>query len=153
MKKFMMSKRFNKTSCSDFNLYEKDGKYYSKYDGSEWVPCFLYDFGWGRENGFYKVPLGDFLDLIKIVLDKSDKEDSYAAASIIVDIYAPELKSFLLDLINTYNKSIDYVRLNSIFNLDVPLNRTLNDEMNLQSIEKEYSDWKYISQYFKQIKK
>ena len=59
----------------------------------------------------------------------------------------------MLDLINTYNKSIDYARLNSIFNLDVPLNRTLNDEMNLQSIEKEYSDWKYISQYFKQIKK
>ena len=153
MKKFMMSKRFNKTSCSDFGLYEKGGKYYSKCDGSEWEPCSLYDFGWGRENGFFKVPLGDFSDLIKIVLDYSDEEDSYAAASIIIDIYASELKIFLLDLINSHNVSIDYDRLRSHFQLDVPQNRTFKVGMDLQEIEKEYADWKNISKYFQNINK
>ena len=117
MKKFMMSKKFNKILCSDFNLYEKNGKYYSKYDESEWIPCFLYDFGWGRENGFYKVPLGDFSELIQIVLDKNDEEDSYAAASIIIDNYPFELKAFLLDIIRNHNKNVDYNRLNIIFKL------------------------------------
>lgn len=152
MKKFMMSKKFNKISCSDFNLYEKNGKYYSKYDESEWTPCLLYDFGWGKENGFYRVPLGDFSELIGIVLSRSDEEDSYAAASIIIDNYASELKSFLLDTISTDSKNVDYGRLNLIFKLEVPLNRTLDDRMDLASIEKEYSDWKYISQYFKNKK-
>ena len=153
MKKFMMSKRFNKILYSDFDLYEKDGKYYSNHDGSEWIPCILYDYGWGRENGFYKVPLGNFSDLIKIVLDDTDEEDSYAAASIILDVYASELKVFLLDLIDAYDKNIDYKKLKLIFNLDVPLNRTIKDKMNLQNIDKEYADWKYISQYFQKINK
>jgi len=145
----MMSKKFNKTLCSDFNLYEKNGKYFSNYDESEWIPCFLYDFGWGRENGFYKVPLGDFYDLIKIVLDKNDEEDSYAASSIIVDKYSYEFKLFLLDIIQTNRQNVDYERLNVIFKLDVPINRTIKDGMDLKSIEKEYSDWELISRYFK----
>ena len=60
----------------------------------------LIDFGWGKENGFYKKPLGIFTELIKIVLDFTDQEDSYGAASIIEDYYPNELKSYLLTLIN-----------------------------------------------------
>ncbi len=153
MKNFMMSKKFNKISYSDFDLYEMGGKYFRKIDGSEWIPCLLYDFGWGKENGFYKVPLGDFTDLIKIVLEKSDDEDSYAAASIIMYNYVFELKTYLLDLINTYNKNVDYGRLCSIFKLEIPLNRTIKEGMNFQNIDKEYSDWKNISRYFNKFKK
>ena len=85
MKKFMMSTRFNKQTPSDFNLEYINGKYISLIDGSEWEACALYDFGWGKENGFYKKPLGTFTELIKIVLDFTDQEDSYGAASIIED--------------------------------------------------------------------
>lgn len=153
MKNFMMSKKFNKQSYSDFDLYEMDGKYFRKIDGSEWIPCLLYDFGWGKENGFYKVPLGNFADLIKIVLDNSDDEDSYAAAAIIMDYYVFELKTYLLDLISTYNKNVDYGRLCSIFKLEIPLNRTIKEGMNFQNVDKEYSDWKKISQCFNKFKK
>ena len=151
MKYFMMSNRFDKKSYTDFNLHKINDKYYDQIN-CEWVPCKLYDFGWGRENGFYKAPLGDFSRLISIVLDKSDKEDSYAAASIINDMYALELKAYLLDLINNYDKSVDYKSLKNIFNLDIPLNRTLKNNMDLRLIENEYNDWKNISDFFKRIK-
>ena len=96
----MMSTRFNKQTPSDFNLEYINGKYISLINGSEWEACALYDFGWGKENGFYKKPLGTFTELIKIVLDLTDQEDSYGAASIIEDYYSNELKSYLLTLIN-----------------------------------------------------
>ena len=33
-----------------------------------YVKASLYDFGWGKENGFYKDPLPDFNSLLEIVL-------------------------------------------------------------------------------------
>lgn len=152
MKYFRMSRNFDKSLLSDFDLYEKNNKYYDKEDNSEWKPCFLYDFGWGKEYGFYRVPLGDFNDLMKFVLNSSDIEDSYAAASIILDNYGMELKNYLINLINMYNKNIDYKKLNSIFKLSIPLNRTIEPKMNLNKIKKEYLDWKKISLYFEKIK-
>lgn len=88
---------------------------------------------------------------MKIVLNSSDIEDSYAAASIILDNYAMELKNYLINIINTYNKNIDYKKLNSVFKLSMPLNRTIEPKMNLNKIKKEYLDWKKISLYFEKI--
>lgn len=68
---------------------------------------------------------------MQIVLNSSDIEDSCAAASIILDNYAMELKNYLINIINTYNKNIDYKKLNSIFKLSMPLNRTIEPKMNL----------------------
>lgn len=88
---------------------------------------------------------------MQIVLNSSDIEDSYAAASIILDNYAMELKKYLINIINTYNKNIDYKKLNSVFKLLMPLNRTIEPKINLNKIKKEYLDWKKISLYFEKI--
>ena len=111
MKYFLMSMKFNKQSPSDFGLEIVNGKFVSSKDGSEWVQCQLYDYGWGKENGYYKKPLGSFEELIKIVLDFIDEEDSYGAASIIEDIYPNELKQFLLDLMHHQPSSKIKIRL------------------------------------------
>lgn len=148
MKKFMMSTRFNKQTPSDFNLEYINGKYISLIDGSKWETCALYDFGWGKENGFYKKPLGTFTELIKIVLDLTDQEDSYGAASIIEDYYPNELKSYLLTLINQQIDEETKERLSSIFKLYNPINRTFNKDYSLEENKKEYQQWVEISKFF-----
>ena len=96
MKYFVMSTMFNKQTPSEFGMKYVEGHFVSLQDNSEWAQCQLYDFGWGRENGFYKKPLGSFHELMSIVIDFSDDEDSYGAASIIEDLYLTELKEYLL---------------------------------------------------------
>ena len=91
MKYFLMSCRFNKQSPNDFGLKYENGVFYSKKDNSIWRICDLYDFGVGRENGFYKEPLPNFEGLVKILLDSSDKEDRYGAAAIIIYNYIDDL--------------------------------------------------------------
>lgn len=68
MKYFIMSRKFDKQSPSSFELEYSNGKFISLKDGSEWVQCHLYDYGWGKENGFYKKPLGSFNELINLLL-------------------------------------------------------------------------------------
>lgn len=156
MDKFLMSIRFNKQSPGDFGLTFKDGKFIRTADNTEWMPCELYDFGWGKENGFYKIPLGSFDELMSLVLCNSDEEDTYAAASIIMDKYPIELKEFLLNLmnqkINFKNKrqiKCQIKQLNRIFNLHRSINLTPIDSLTHAEIEKEFQDWKNIALYFK----
>ena len=91
-KYFVMSVRFNKCSALDFGLIPKDsGTAIDPNDNSIWVKTELYDFGWGKENGFYKAPLPDFDTLLELVLHSEDRDDMYGAAAIILEKYADEL--------------------------------------------------------------
>ena len=148
MKYFLMSMKFNKQSPSDFGLEIVNGKFVSSKDGSEWVQCQLYDYGWGKENGYYKKPLGSFEELIKIVLDFIDEEDSYGAASIIEDIYPNELKQFLLDLMHHQPSSKIKIRLCSLFKLNFSINRTFNKDYSFENNEIEYQEWKKIGEFY-----
>lgn len=52
---FVMSTRFDKCEASDFGLEQLDAKRATNpKDHTLWGKCKLYDFGWGKENGFYK---------------------------------------------------------------------------------------------------
>jgi len=148
MKNFIMSFRYNKQSDSDFGMEYKDGKYISEKDGSEWVKCKLYDFGWGKENGFYKIPLGTFHELIALVLSDEDKEDSYGAAAIIATNYQMELKIFLQNLMTQKINISTKEKLNEIFFLDESYNKTFEIGMTFSQIEKEYNDWKQIAKFY-----
>ncbi len=148
MKYFLMSNRFNKQSPSDFGLEYVNGKFVSLKDGSEWEQCQLYDYGWGKENGYYKKPLGSFDELIEIVLDVIDDEDSYGAASIIEDMYPHELKQFLLDLIHHQPSRKIKNRLCNLFKLNFSINRTFNKDYSFEKNENEYQEWKKISEFY-----
>ena len=81
-KYFVMSMRFNKRSASDFGLVPVDlNMAVNPEDNSVWKRATLYDFGWGKENGFYKYPLLEFEDLFELVLCATDREDVYGAAA------------------------------------------------------------------------
>lgn len=98
MKYFLMSCRFDKQSPNDFGLKYENGIFYSKKDNSIWNICNLYDFGVGRENGFYKEPLPKFENLIEILLKSDDKEDRYGAAAIIIYNFIDDLYLYLTSI-------------------------------------------------------
>ncbi len=148
MKYFLMSTRFNKQSPSDFGLKYVDGKFISLKDGSEWVQCQLYDYGCGKENGFYRKPLGSFNELISLVLNFTDDEDSYGAASIIEDRYPTELKKYLLELMHQQVPRKMKNRLCDLFKLNYPINRTYNKDYSVEQNDIEYQQWKEIGEFY-----
>lgn len=148
MKYFRMSFRFNKSNYADFGLICKNGKFYNNDDNSEWKMMKLYDFGWGQENGFYRLPVGDFDFLIHLVLYSNDEEDSYGAAAYINELLCLDLKTFLLDYIKEKHSKDEIRKLKDLFDLSNPLNRTFVVSMTLDEIINESNDWKKISNYF-----
>ena len=148
MRYFMMSMRFNKQHPSSFGLKYKDGRFVSLVDDSEWVPCQLYDYGWGKENGYYKKPLGSFDELIKLVLDFTDDEDSYGAAAIIEDMYSNELKQYLLEYIHHQPSKKIKTRLSDLFKLNLSINRTYNKDYSFEKNDIEYKQWKRICEFY-----
>ena len=147
MKYFLMSTLFNKETAAVFGLVEKDGRFFLESDNSEWVKCQLYDYGWGDENGFYKLPLSDFYELINIVLT-GEKEDSFGAAAIIMDRYNDELKSFLIELMDKNPSNKSKKLLFDTFKLKWGTNRTAKNGMYIQEIEKEARDWEKIKEFY-----
>lgn len=158
MDNFLMSIRFNKQSPDDFGLTFKDGKFIRIADNTEWVPSSLYDFGWGKEKGFYKIPLGSFDELMSLVLNDSDTEDSYGAAAIILELYPLELKKYLLEYMNqkvsfkdSFKRKKLSKKLAQIFRLHMGVNLTMNIGMSSGQIDKEYADWNSIALFFKKF--
>lgn len=150
MKHFRMSIRFNKQSPQDFGLTDQQGRFICEQDGSQWVSRQLYDFGWGKENGFYKIPLGNFEQLMELVQGK-DKEDAYGAAAVIIEEYPTELKRYLLDLmqheVRFWNRK-RYRVLNRIFALHRGVNLTFQEGMPISTVEAEHRQWKEIAKFY-----
>ena len=151
MKYFLMSTRFNKQSPQDFGLMSVNGKFIRADDRTEWISCQLFDLGWGEENGFYKVPLGSFEELMRLVLCDDDLEDSYGAAAMILKQYTVELKAYLLDITEQKAKFKDRKKLrklNQLFNLQSGSNLTCQVGMPFGEMAKEHNDWKQIAHFF-----
>lgn len=148
MKRFLVSYRFNKVTACDFGLVCKDGKYVRLSDNSEWEKYASFDFGWGDEIGFYKKPLPNFYELIKIVETDDDREDCFGAAAIILQKHIIELKRYLLEKAKTELTKAYKKRLVEFFKIDKAINRTAANGMTIAEIEKEYEDWVTIADSF-----
>ncbi len=136
-RKFLMSTKRDKTTAKDFGLVEKDGRYFNEKDGSEWVPHPMYDYGSGPENGFYKLPLGSFKELITYMEEKrEDWDQSLPAAVMILEKYPQELKKYLLKKIKDGIEHFYREFLIFAFKLDDLGSKTTD--------EKELEDWEYI---------
>ena len=143
---FVMSRRFNKTKPEDFGFIIVDGIIISPIDQSIWKPKKLYDFGCGQENGYYKTPLPEFLELMRIILEESDEDDIYGSAAIILEMFPKELLLYL-ESIETLTKNIKD-KLNKVFILSKPINRTFKNQMSLEEVKSEYERWLKISKNF-----
>ena len=92
-KLFLMSMRFDKQSPADFGLvaYENSDIFFRQTDHSLWKSRALYDYGCGKENGYYKIPMPDFNELVNIILHSKTDDDKYGAAAVILDDFCDEL--------------------------------------------------------------
>lgn len=145
---FVMSNRFNKQSALDFGLLESDnGMALNPADGSLWKKDQLFDFGWGEENGYYRVPLPCFSQLIDMVLSGDNDEDIYGAAAIIEKQHPDELLAFCENLVLDSGRTRDFERLSLVFHLDYPVNRCTISGKTREEIQADSDRWKRISEY------
>lgn len=147
-KLFMLSKRFDKKTPGDFGLIaSKDADIYIRpSDNSLWKRRNLYDFGWGKENGYYKLPLPQFDDLVNIVLNSECKDNKYGAAAIILDEYNDNLLSKCQKILKDKRNAKKYCDFFKILHLDVPLNRSSTLGKNYKEISEDFEKWKDISE-------
>lgn len=151
---FVMSIRFNKQSALDFGLTDKgNGMAVNQADGSLWKKDLLYDFGWGPENGYYRVPLPDFSHLLDILLVESNDEDIFGAAAIIERQHPEELLEYCENMILDPKRTKDFEKISRIFRLDDPINRCSIKGKQYQEILSDSERWKRISEYSAQFRR
>ena len=146
-KYFVMSRRFDKQSASDFGLVQKNENVaINLSDDSTWIKAELYDFGWGSEHGFYKLPLPCFSTLFELVLHSDDLDDMYGAAAVILSKYPDMLLEKCKTILNDSEKKEESERLVSIFNLKIPINRSPTNHKTIQQIKEDFARWETLSE-------
>lgn len=143
---FVMSTRFDKSKASDFGLISKSADIaINPIDRSTWRKAALYDFGWGKENGFYKEPLPDFDLLLDLALYSTDYEDMYGSAAIILEKFPDNLlykcELFMQDC---FHKK-EFQKMVKLFDLKCPTNRCSVLGKTYEQIENDYKRWLTIS--------
>lgn len=147
---FVMSMRFNKYNASDFGFISNGtNTAINPNDNSIWVKAALYDFGWGKENGFYKAPLPSFDTLFELALYSANRDDMYGAAAIILEKYADELLCQCEILVNDRFRKKEFKKLVEIFKLKLPINRCAVVQKTYEQIQNDYARWKKISEIAK----
>ena len=149
---FMMSMRFDKKYPADFGLIPSvnNDVYFLPSDNSIWEKRDLYDFGWGKENGYYNLPLPQFDDLINIIINSECNDDRYGAAAILLDDYGDKLLIKCQDILKDEQNVNMYCGFFNLLQLDFPLNRSSILGKSLREISKDFEHWKDIS---KQVRK
>ena len=147
-KHFLMSKRFDKCSAKDFGLEQVEGERCAAIDpkdGTVWAKVSLYDFGWGKENGYYKKPFLTFPQLYSLVLNNESGDDLYGAAAIILDHFPDELLAECEGIMNDHARKQEFRKLIEVFDLKNPANRCPIQGKSACQINSDYSRWKRVS--------
>lgn len=146
-KYFVMSTRFDKNTASDFGFISRGvNEAINPKDHSLWIKTYLYDFGWGSENGFYRYPLPNFEVLIELVLYGTNRDDVYGAASVILEKFGDELLLRCESLMSNRFTRKEFRKLVEVFGLKVPANRSSVIHKNHDQIQKDYKRWLEIAE-------
>ena len=153
---FKMSFRFNKRKPEDFGLtvaQEDINCYTDLMDSSLWQKNELYDFGWGNENGFIRLPKLTFDELWYLITNSEIQENKYGAAYIIEQEHPDELLQELLNVFVQQNKYISEGMKDAfnILRLHEPMNRSSIVGKHFSVIEKDFDNWKYVSESVKKL--
>lgn len=150
---FVMSMRLNKCNASDFGFISNStSTAIDPKDNSIWIKAALYDFGWGKENGFYKAPLPNFDTLFELALYSTNNDDMYGAAAIILEKFADELLCQCEILVNDRFRKKEFKKLVELFKLKLPINRCSGVQKTYEQIQNDYARWKKISEIAKKTK-
>lgn len=154
-KYFMMSFRFNKTRPEDFDLHpsqQKQDIFVDLKDNSQWIKLDLYNFGWGNEVGFMRLPKLNFEQLWGLLLNSSIEENKYGSAFLIESEYPDELLNFLIELFNNTSQiSKSMKEAFKILKLDEVRNRSGVLGKSYNEIQNDFNKWKVISERIAKI--
>ena len=143
---FVMSTRFNKQHAEDFGLIPNgNNTALNPADSSLWTRTNLYDFGWGKENGYYREPLPDFLSLFEMTLYSNNKEDAYGAAAVILERYPDELLIKCERIMNDKIHKKDFQKLTAMFKLNIATNRSSVLNKTYAQVQSDFERWRKVS--------
>lgn len=155
-KYFLMSFRFNKTTPEAFGLIPSDNNdkiYLDSKDNSRWIKMGLYDFGWGSETGFVRLPKLGFNGLWYLLTNSTVEENRYGAAALILSEHSAELLAYLTELFNSGELINDSLRRAlEILKLEEPINRSRIVGKKPHEIEADFQRWNWISEQVLKIK-
>lgn len=151
-KYFLISFRYNKTFPEDFGLIQSEapGLFINPKDGSLWAQRSLYDYGWGKENGFYKMPMPDFEGLVGIILNSKNEDDKYGAAAVILEDFSTELLDKCFKVFEDGKRTQQYCEFFEILRLDTPINRSPIMGKHMSKVLEDSERWKQVSEKVKQ---
>lgn len=143
---FIMSKKFNQQAPGDFGLIQTDVEDCAihPYDNSRWMRCSLYDWGWGCEIGYYRVPLPCFSKLLQIFLESNDPDDIYGSAAMIMEKYPNELLAYCEEL---FTPPIDYdsaKKIVKVLQLDQCINHSPIQGKSFREIANDFTRWQAV---------
>ena len=122
-------------------------------DNSLWKKRNLYDFGWGKENGYYRLPLPQFDDLVNIIIISKCKDNRYGAAAIILDDFNDNLLIKCQEIFKYEKNPKKYCDFFKILQLNIPINRSSILGKSYKEITEDFEKWNDISkQVLKYIK-
>lgn len=148
MKYFLQTIRFSPNTPQALGLRKiDDNTYILEEDMSKWGYCKLLDLGWGKEHGFFRMPLLTFDRLLQHVFDFDDEKlkivtdevyNFYGALSVLSQNYA---SCFIQEIIrrvtegklNTNKNKFLINYLNSEFNIDDQLIQRLSNKDMVES--------------------
>ena len=144
---FLISMRFDKQTLTDFGLIpsEEADVFVRQSDGSKWKARPSYDFGWGKENGCYKVPMPDFNELINIIMYSKDNDDKYGAAAVLLDDFCDELLDRCFEILADDKNVKRYSEFFKILNLQSPINRSPIVGKHYSRIAEDFEKWKTLA--------
>jgi len=146
-KQFRMSRRMSRTKPDAFGLESAgmSGLYRDRTDGSIWQQKELFDFGWGREPGYSKLPLPSIEGLVKLLFAAENEDDRFGAAGILLEECAEEaLPYFEAMLTNPETREAAARRLREI-SLGESRNRSRIIGKSVEQVEADFERWSSIA--------
>ena len=149
---FRMSMRYNKVRPVEFGLQVSTSDprlYIAPEDGSRWEKRRLYDFGWGPEVGFVRLPKLEFEDLWELLLNSGVEENRYGAAAIILmdypDLLLEQVESAMRqgDIGQQFRSALDILELDKAINWTDPTEKTPED------VREDYRRWSEVAAWTK----
>jgi hypothetical protein len=155
-KYFLLSFRFNKSTPDDFGLVQsKDDStiFIDIDDTSQWVRQESYDFGWGNENGFMRLPELNFEQLWNLLNNSTIQDNKYGSAYVIEQKYPEKLYEAMKNIFEQNQHSTDKSLKEAlkILKLDEAINRSEILGKSIKEIEEDFKKWKDLSEKVKEI--
>lgn len=155
-KYFLLSFRFNKSTFDDFGLIpskEDSNLFIDKNDDSQWLWQKSYDFGWGNENGFMRLPELNFEELWYLLNHSTDQDNMYGSAYSIEQRYPDKLLEVLTFIFEHNRNIIDdkLIRVIKILKLHEGFNRSETLGKSHQEIEADYKKWIDLSKMARDV--